>query len=179
MTEITDEVLLENLKRGEVDSLALIYERYKILLYNYFLRTTRDYDASNDLLMATFERIHKYRRSYEPTKKARPWIYQIASNLAKDHFRKSKSNKGAVKMKAEIPASSDEPLNDTEDRNSRLMLALSKLNPTERNIITMYYLLEMSYEDIAFSQKITINNTRIKVYRALKKLRELLKDSGI
>jgi len=43
----------------------------------------------------------------------------------------------------------------------------------------MYYLLEMTYEDIAINENISINNARIKVCRALKSLKELLKDSEL
>ncbi|MBT8182594.1 MAG: RNA polymerase sigma factor [Eudoraea sp.] len=179
MTEVTDEILLDRLKKGDVNSLGVLYERYKTLFFNYFLRTTRDYDASSDLLMETFERIYKYSSSYRSIRKVRPWLFQIASNLTKDYFKKSKRLEVRVEMNSEIPADNPEFLIDNSYRNKQLLKAMGKLKPTERNIINMYYLLEMSYEEISICEDISINNARIKVCRALKKLKELLKDSGI
>jgi RNA polymerase sigma-70 factor (ECF subfamily) len=179
MIENIDEILLDNLKRGEILSLGVLYERYKIKLFNYFLKTTKDYDISNDLLMETFERIYKYRNSYKSVKNVRPWIYQIASNLIKDHFKKSGKMKEIAEMKMEVITVIPDSEDDKKYRNKQLMVALGKLNPSERNIINMYYLLEMGYKDIAVNQDITENNARIKVCRALKKLKELLKYSEL
>ncbi|WP_297798275.1 RNA polymerase sigma factor [uncultured Eudoraea sp.] len=179
MTEITDEILLDRLKKGDVHSLGVLYERYKTLFFNFFLRITGDYDASNDLLMETFDRIYKYSSSYKPIKKARPWIYQIASNLTKDYFKKSKRTKALEEMNLEILDDNHEFLDDGEYRNRQLMSAMGQLNARERSIINMYYLLEMSYEEISGNENISVNNARILVCRALKKLKKLLKNSGI
>ena len=172
MTKVTDEILLENLKRGDMNSLGILYERYKSMLFNYFLRTTKDYNASNDLLMETFERIYKYRNSFKSERRVRPWIYQIAVNLTKDHFKRLDKMKVLKNTKSEIKVVNPNALDDKEDNKRELMLALGKLNPSERNIINMYYLLEMEYKDIAINFKISENNARIKVCRALKKLKK-------
>ena len=176
MTTVTDEILLENLKKGDINSLGLLYERYKTVLLNYFLRTIGDYDISNDLLMETFERVYKYRHSHKTSKKVRPWLYQIAANLTKDHFRKSKPLAITDEMNLETVKSTVEDVNDKTYKNQQLLNALNKLKPQERNILSMYYLLEMSYKDIAANENITVNNARIKVCRALKKLKDIAKE---
>ncbi|WP_422104447.1 RNA polymerase sigma factor [Winogradskyella sp.] len=179
MIEVKDEILLDRLKNGDVDSLGTLYERYKERLFNYFLRSTGNYEISNDLLMETFERVYKYRGSYKTQRKVRPWLFQIATNLLKDSYKKSTkfmpideriSNLKVVKA--------DEPT-DVAYRNKQLEKALLRLKPKQRQIVNMYYLLEMSYEDIAIIESISINSVRIKVCRALKKLKELLKDSEL
>ncbi|RNC86257.1 MAG: RNA polymerase sigma factor [Winogradskyella sp.] len=182
MTELKDEVLLDNLKRGDVNALGKLYERYKTVLFNYFLRTVRDYDASNDLLMETFERVYKYRNSYQSSRKVRSWLFQIASNLTKDYFKKTKQSTAignSWREHTETKTTESEISSDITYRNSALMRALNQLKPTERNLINMYYLLEMSYEDMATAEGITVNNARIKVCRALKRLKETLKDSEL
>jgi len=179
MTRLTDELLMKNLKNGDTKSLGVLYERYKRILFTFFIRTIQDRDTSNDLLMETFERIYKYRNSYSGTKKARPWIFQIASNLTKDYYKKSGKLETIDKLKQEILMVQPELPDETKSRNRLLHAALYKLKPHQRNIINMYYLLEMTYEDIAINENISINNARIKVCRALKNLKELLKDSEL
>ncbi|WP_297692368.1 RNA polymerase sigma factor [uncultured Eudoraea sp.] len=179
MTGLTDEHLMTNIKNGDTKSLGVLYERYKNILFTFFIRTIQDYNASNDLLMETFERIYKYRSSYSATKKARPWIFQIASNLSKDYYKKWGKRQSIDKLKQEIIMIQPELPDETKSRDKLLHAALNKLKPPQRNIINMYYLLEMTYEDIAANENISINNARIKVCRALKNLKELLKDSEL
>ena len=179
MTSLTDEFLIKELCDGETKNLGIIYERYKVLLFNYFLRTTRDYDVSNDLLMETVERIYKYRFTYNPSKKVRPWLFQIASNLVKDFYNRSNKYVEISKTIYESPVMEAKLSLDSADRSKYLQKALETLKPANRNIINKYYLLEMSYEDIALSENISVNNARIKICRSLKKLKQLLKDSEI
>lgn len=179
MTDLTDESLLKTLCNGEIKSLGILYERYKGILHNYFFRVTGDQEASNDLLMATFERIYKYRQSYESRKKVRPWIFQIASNLIKDHYKKSKRWVSINTSHYKEKTMNTEVSMDRVARHKKLHKALHQLKPSQRNIISMYYLLEMSYQDISISENISVNNARIKICRSLKKLKEILKDSDL
>ncbi len=179
MIEISDETLFEKLKNGDINSLGTLYERYKNLLFNYFLRNTGNYDSSNDLVMETFERIFKYRYSFKSSKKVRPWIFQIASNLVKDYYKKSMNTKSINTIEIENNIVNPEISDDLQYRNKQIQKALKCLKPSQRNIINMYYLLEMSYKDIATSENTSINNVRIKVCRSLKKLNELLKDKEL
>jgi RNA polymerase sigma-70 factor (ECF subfamily) len=179
MTRLTDELLMTNLKNGDTKSLGVLYERYKSILFTFYVRTIQDHDSSKDLLMETFERIYKYRNSYNVKKKARPWIFQIASNLTKDYYKKTGKLQSIDKLKPEIFVVQPELPDETKSRDKLLQVALNKLKPPQRNIINMYYLLEMTYEDIAINEKVSINNARIKVCRALKNLKEVLKDSEL
>jgi RNA polymerase sigma-70 factor (ECF subfamily) len=179
MIDISDESLFKKLQNGDVKSLGTLYERYKDLLFNYFLRNTGNFDRSNDLVMETFERIFKYRNSFKDAKKVRPWIFQIASNLVKDSFRKSKNTQSTNLIEVESYPVHPETSFDIKYRNTQLQKALSRLKPAQRNVVNMYYLLEMSYQDIATCENTSINNVRIRVCRALKKLKELLENTEI
>jgi len=179
MNDPSDESLLEQLKKGNTKSLGILYERYKTLLFNYFLRCTRDYDTSNDLLMETFERIYKYCHSYKAIKKVRPWIFQIATNVLKDAYKKSNQFDSIDVSAIEIKMVNSQESMNSNYRNKQLLEAIARLKLSQRNIVNMYYLLEMSYEDIASTENISINNARIKVCRALKELKKLLKNSEL
>ncbi len=179
MMIISDETLFEKLRNGDIESLGTLYERYKDLLFNFFLRNTGNYHSSNDLVMETFERVFKYRHSFKNSKKIRPWIFQIASNLVKDYFKKSMDNKSLDAVEFEDNTVHPEISGDVQYRNKQVQKALNSLKPSQRNIINMYYILEMSYQDIAVSENTSINSVRIKVCRALKKLNKLLKDKEL
>ncbi len=179
MTKETDEILMRQLRRGELSALGFLYERYKSLLYTYFLRITGDRALSDDLLMNTYERVYRYRQTFKESAAFKPWLYQIANNLLKDEFKRQNRFRNKEKMLKENEIAMVSSPNDDQERKSLLLKALMKLKPDEQRIIQLYYLLEMPYEEISSLEKITINTARIRVCRALKKLNQLLKNSGI
>ncbi|AXT20446.1 sigma-70 family RNA polymerase sigma factor [Flavobacteriaceae bacterium AU392] len=176
----TEEEIIKRISEKDMRMLGVLYEKYKTILFNHFMRVTLDYDTSNDLLMETFVRIDKYSHTFKGGFKTRSWIYQISNNLIKDHFKKIKRSYTSIHFQAVDEEQTNIVLPiEIAQRDELLYCAISKLSPSERNIISMYYLLEMSYEDIANVENITINNARIKTCRGLKKLNKLLKHSEI
>src|SRR4030042_792521 len=60
----TDNELMEDVRDGRVEKLAVLFERYQAMLYNFFLRLTGNRDASADLVQEGFMRVLKYRAGY-------------------------------------------------------------------------------------------------------------------
>ena len=179
MKQISDDILMEKIKGGEVDPLGILYDRHKDTLFNYFLRTTYNYEASNDLLMDTFERVYKYRHTFKQGHTFRPWLYRITNNLIKDHFKKTSKSGTLEHLSQSLTDESSDKVFDLKNDQELLYAAMQQLPPRERSIINMYYLLEFPYESIAEIENISINTARIIVCRGLKKLNQLLKKAGL
>ena len=179
MQLLSDEILMSEVKAGKTRALGELYERYKNRLFTYFLRASGDRAASNDMLMNTFERIYKYRKGFKEGAAFRPWCYQIANNLLKDHFKRQ--NRQAELTNEDFI--NGEPiyqlkLDNTYTYNA-LHKALDQLNPIDKRIITQYYLLESPYSEIAVMENISVNTDRIRLCRTLKRLKELLKNAEL
>lgn len=175
----SDEILMSEVKAGNTEALGELYNRYKNTLFTYFLRASGDRAESNDLLMNTFERLYKYRKGFKEEATFRPWCYQIANNLLKDHFKREKRH---TKMtEARYPDDESKLLTKPDNVNAYNVLykALDKLKPRDKRIITQYYLLGSAYSEIAIMENISVNTARIRVCRTLKKLRELLKNTDL
>lgn len=168
--------MMSQVKAGHIEALGELYERYKSSLITYFLRLTGNRAASKDLLMNTFERIHKYRKSYREEGTFRSWCFQIANNLTKDYFKKRGN------LIAHYNLDSGEGLTVIDDSDEiglaqqSLYAALNSLPELDKRIVTQYYLLELPYSEIAILEEITVNTARIRVCRALKQLKNYLKD---
>lgn len=63
MEQVNDEHLMQKVKNGDLNSLAPLFEKYHVKLYNFFLRLTRNKDISNDLTQNVFRRIISYRKT--------------------------------------------------------------------------------------------------------------------
>ena len=175
----TDERLMKEVSSGSMDAMGILYERYKETLYTYFLRVTQDVHGSKDLLMTTFERLSKYKRSYNSTRPFRPWLFQIANNALRDNRNRKKESISTEISNEPVEQNTSVHRIEQEDRKKLLLKALEELPSSDRSIITMYYLLELSYEEIAEQQKISVNNARIRVCRSLKKLHTILSKTDI
>ena len=86
----TDNELMEAVKDGRVEKLAVLFERYHVALFNFFLRLTGDRAASEDLVQDVFMRILKYRAGFQSEGRFAVWMFQIARNAHVDHLRKRK-----------------------------------------------------------------------------------------
>jgi RNA polymerase sigma-70 factor (ECF subfamily) len=164
--------------QGQLEQLGLLFERYHLRLYNFFLRTTFDQDLSSDLTQQVFERIIKYKHSYKENSPFKAWFYQIARNVQHDHFKKQKINLDSLdKVHSEKNikfADYDHENIEKEERLKILYSALDKLPHEKREILVLSQLEEMEYKDLAKLFNISENLVRVRVHRALQALKEVV-----
>lgn len=176
--QLSDEQIMLKVCQGQIEQLGLLFERYHIRLYNFYLRTTFDEDLSNDLTQQVFERIIKYKHSYKENSAFKAWFYQIARNVQYDHFKKQKLNIDSLdKVHSEKNikfADNDYESAEKEEKLKVLYAALEKLPHDKREILVLSQLEEMEYKDLAKLFNITENLVRVRIHRALQSLKEVV-----
>ena len=75
MTEATDDELMQRVRDGDAAPLGVLFERYQVPLYNFFLRLTGRTAVSEDLVQEVFLRVLKYRHTYRGQSQFRTWLY--------------------------------------------------------------------------------------------------------
>ena len=78
LNQLSDEALMLKVKNGQLDVMKLLFERYHLLLYNFFFRMSMDEELSKDLVQNLFIRIIRYKKSFNPEYKFKTWMYQMA-----------------------------------------------------------------------------------------------------
>ena len=63
---MSDEELMSQVRSGVGEMLGVLFERYHVPLFNFYLKLTGDRPVSEDLVQEVFFRILKYRHSYRP-----------------------------------------------------------------------------------------------------------------
>ena len=111
---------------------------------------------------------------------AATWLYRIALNTAITFVRKDKSRRSRIvpadgAVLHEVP---DEVPEDSQidEKFRQLSRAISKLNATDKAIITLF-LEDLTYEQMAAVLGVTENNVGVMLHRAKKKLSTLLKEA--
>ena len=148
--------------------------RYQKQLYNYFLKCTLDREESRDLTQNTFIRVIKYRKSFRIDREFRIWLFQIARNLVRDHFRNNRNNLDSFNPRDHLHAQGDLEINDEQiQREEKLHKALAKLPPDKRELLVMSKFQGMKYEEIARIRDVSISNVKVQVHRTIAQLRKI------
>jgi RNA polymerase sigma factor (sigma-70 family) len=160
---------------GNLDKLGILYERYKMPLYSYFYKLTGGQgQSSEDLVHNVFYRVLKYRNQYKGEGSFAGWLFSIAHNVGIDFHRNEKRE---VFQHVEIrdTHSWTEESSDLEKEEKSVMLlkALSKLRNEEREILILSKQDCLKYKEIADILNCNENAVKIKIFRALKKLRDI------
>jgi DNA-directed RNA polymerase specialized sigma24 family protein len=87
---------------GHLDTLGLLFARYKKPLFGFFYGMNRDAELSEDLVQNVFYRILKYRYLFRGDGDFKTWMFHIARNVNHDNFRKNKIRQRLDEDKREI-----------------------------------------------------------------------------
>lgn len=171
---LTDEQLMEAVKGGNLQQASILFDRYHSRIFNFLARLTMDRPMAEDLTQNVFLRLIKYRSSYRPGSKFMPWIYQMARNVFADHYQSTKNRKASfvdVKKVMDVMEEKEES-RAQDEREASLHQSLAKLDAEQRELLVLTRFQHMKYEEVAELMNTTVANIKVKVHRAIVKLRE-------
>lgn len=161
-----------SVKNGDLDQARFLYDRYKVPIYNFFLNRMPDAPKAADQMQNTFERVLKYRTNFDGNRNFRSWLFTIARNLWIDEM---KTRKSTVSTDEVFNLVADDAYNRM-DNHALLKQAMYVLNQEERDIIVMAKIEHRKYIEIADLYGYSEANVKVKVYRIMKKLRDILEN---
>lgn len=156
---------------GELDALALLFERHHRPLYGFFYRLTRSSQVSEDLVQEVFLRILKYRHTWAASSAFTTWLYQIARNTHVDWLRK-KRPEPALDEAPDVASGAmraDEAL-EGDEQARMVRAALSRLSPEKRELLMMARFQGLKYDQIASILACEVNTVKVRVHRAMRDL---------
>lgn len=169
MKQLTDEQLMHDVAKGNLDAMTFIFERYHLRIFNFLFQMTRDKAVAEDLTQNVFYKAIRYKSSYQGGQFA-SWIFKIARNLFSDYYQKQKRSQHNVVFENLKDEDLDTSENNTEEV-AHLQIALKRLNTEERELIVMNRLQGIKYDKIAEIIGSSEGAVKVKVHRIIKKLR--------
>jgi RNA polymerase sigma factor (sigma-70 family) len=157
---------------GKLDMLTILFDRYSVRIYNFFNKMVHNKMVSEDLTQDVFLKVIKYRTSYKNGNFA-AWIYTIARNIFSSHYQKTKKERSNI-IDDDIMESDEMVVSESKQEElDHLQKTLLKLSNSDRELIVMHRFQEIKYEQIAQIIGSSENAVKVKVHRALKKLKEI------
>lgn len=168
--------LVEEAKQNSA-KFGLLYDKYVEQIYRYVMRRVNDVEVAEDLVSQTFFDALSHLDSYQF--KGYPfsaWLYKIAHNNVLKWYRvNNRVQKVDLDEIAELR--SDEDVVGqlvTQVEGEGVHAALAKMDPEDRELVRLKYFEEISNIEIAQIMGISPNNVGVKLYRALKELKQLM-----
>lgn len=153
-----------------------LYDEYHPKLYAYVLVRVRQKQEAEDIVQQTFTKALDKIDDFKPRRGATfgSWLFQIAKNELVDRVRKDSKLTFCETEVLDEKTADGSILNDLIDQESwrEVICQIEKLNELEREVITLKYLADMSYNDIAKITEKKPNTLAVILKRALEKIRE-------
>jgi len=156
-----------------------IYEKYSKLMLHVAIQVLHDHASAEDAVSESFEKIINNLHKVGDTScyKTRSLVVIIVRNTAINIWKKNTRGGYGLGNDEEIESlASNSPLIDdkvvSEEAYNKLVVAISSLSDTYRDVAVMALIHDYSYSEIAETLEIDYNAVKMRISRAKKMLRE-------
>ena len=174
-----DNIYITKVLEGDRNAFAYLVDKYKTMVYSLALRLVKDREEAEEISQDAFIKAYQSLASFKGKAKFSSWLYRIVYNTAISRLRQQPT--GRVSL--------DEPnISDTlyleskenydtlsaDERKKYLEKALDSLDRDEKMFVILYYYEEKDLDEIASIAGLTKTNTKVKLFRARKKMLTVL-----
>jgi RNA polymerase sigma-70 factor (ECF subfamily) len=152
----------------DVAAFERLFEDEFDAVYGYLARRVGR-ELARDLAAEAFTAAFAARRRFDPSRGTpRGWLFGIATNLLRHHYRAEERRLRALARldeRREEQAAPEEP---------RLAAALAALAAEERDVLLLYAWADLAYDELARALGIPVGTVRSRLHRARARLRDAL-----
>lgn len=178
MTE-SEQQLIEKAQNGDQSAFADLYKAHHGAIYR-FVATKVSFrheaeDLTHEVFLSAWRNVASFKMKGFPFSS---WLYRIARNKVIDHYRVVKQTDDIEKVDKQFIAISEDidlaldqraAFEDVSDK-------LKQLPADQQDVLTLRFIEDMEYEEIAEVIKKSPGNVRTIQHRAIAKLKKLLED---
>ncbi|HET7334665.1 MAG TPA: RNA polymerase sigma factor [Rhizomicrobium sp.] len=183
----TDEEFAACAKTGDRAAFDVLVRRHKDGLYRFVRRYVGDADEAYDVLQDSFVAAWSGLRRYDPSRPFLPWLRVIALNKCRDFGRRQTVRRlFLLAFARENAQASIRPRTDGEtdaaqlqaNRLARLDRAIAQLPKFYKEPLLLTSVSGLSHQDAAAMLKTTPKAIEMRLYRARRKIQEIMDDGA-
>ena len=192
MNEQQFENAVARMVQGDKTGLKEIYLNYAGYIYRIIYEVLQNKENAEDVTSEFFIRLWDKAEQFKPGNGHKGYLAFIARNMAVDFLRKHKKEElsallqdlgqeGEEDNKGSIIKLAEDKTNQVEEQvigSMTISQALELLKPSERQIISLKVLGEMTFKEIAAAMEIPMGTVTWKYQNAIKKLRRCGYEQG-
>ncbi len=151
-----EEKLVQDILNGNARRFEQLVRQYERLVIHVVSRVIRQEEDLQDVCQDVFIKIYRNLHSFDFRSKLSTWIAQVSYHTALNHLRKNKNsfrfvdrdNTAEWENEAKADATPEELL-IKKDAKAYVHYVIKQLNVSYRTVLTLYFLEEFSYAEIA------------------------------
>jgi RNA polymerase sigma-70 factor (ECF subfamily) len=178
--ENIDKNILIRARAGDLKAFEYILSFYEKTIYNYCLRILKNSPNAKDATQETFIKVYTHRKTIDPEKNIKTWIFTIATNTVYD-FLRGKKRKNEISLNEEFETNSNfETYYSKKEEGlvSDMDKALKQINPEYKQALLLFYQQGFEYKEIAEILEMPLNTVKTHISRGKEQLKEILKEYG-
>jgi RNA polymerase sigma-70 factor (ECF subfamily) len=160
-----------------------LYDRTSRPLWSYLYRVSGNGALADDLLQESFYRILRVRLPEMNQDYMKNYLFRIATNLMRDHWRRGKteglqSSLSSEEVSAKAEGVADAWSAEQIDARSDVNRVLAEMKPRDRELLWLAYVEGSSHREIAEAVGLREQSVRPLLFRARQRLASLLRARG-
>lgn len=183
--ELLPATLAQELRSREPAALAAFYDVWFDKLYGYVARLVEDEHAAEDLTQDVFLQIHRALPTYDPARRLAPWVYTIATNRVRDHWR-GRGSRGRSRESLSIDEVLEAPATDRPaeaaleeaEEAQEVRRSIEELPASMKSVLLLRVDHGLPFEAIAGILALSVPAARKRYSRALQALRGTLEGAA-
>ena len=179
----SDDKLVQLTLKGNHDAFAVLVEKYQPQIHALAWRKIGDYHTAEDITQEVFLTAYQKLATLTHPDRFAKWLYVIANNLCVTWLRREAAQPQQQSLTSTDPEELAElcyseyiaqQRKETGKESDRALIQklLSKLRQADRTVIRLYYLAEMTCEEISKFLGVSQNTIKSRLSRARKRLKK-------
>ena len=176
-----DELLAIRCQLGEPDAFDELIRRWHGPLWKYVRRLVGDEEAAEETLQDAWLRVLRGIGRLRDASRLRAWLFGIARRAVMDRLRERYATPPTDPVDEMELAGPDDPrqVDDLETDLARLHEELQRLPIVEREVLTLFYLQELTLGEVADVLDVPVGTVKSRLFRARRLLRHEMDARGV
>lgn len=195
--------IIEKIKKGDTSSFRIISDEYKDKAFSLIMKILKNKEESEDALQEAFLKLYKAisESKFEERSKLSTYFYRIVYNTAVDHYKKLKSRRFSIvsidvdegnfeegddllkkyfekDIESNVYEEQHEISTDKKINVNEIQMIIGRFIsaiPEQYSVIlTMFYINDLSHEEISDILKLPIGTVKNRIFRAKANLKEII-----
>ncbi|MCX7876587.1 MAG: RNA polymerase sigma factor [Melioribacteraceae bacterium] len=178
MKNLSDNDIIESIKKGNVSDFSLLVDRYKDRTFSLLKRMLKNEMDAEEVMQDSFLKVYKSLSSFRGDSKFSTWLYKISYNSALTFLsskkRKEEQDFISIDENFDLVKLDNEIYSTTENVNQYILKLIDKLPIKNAIVLILFYVDGFSINEISNVMGISLVNTKVLLHRSRIALKDLL-----
>jgi RNA polymerase sigma-70 factor (ECF subfamily) len=169
--KMSDADLMRRFQSDDAKAFEELFDRYNQRVLGFFIKFFGNREEAEDLCQDLFVRLVDRKHQFDVNKSFTPWLFTIASNMAKTYISKERRLRFAD---LEEDAHEEDVSEDRNELKLEIRSAVMQLDAVHKSTFILRHYTSLSIKEIASIQACKEGTVKSRLFTANRKIRELM-----